>query len=219
MPQSTPLLKLCGITRFSDAWAAMQNGYSYLGFNFVRGGKRFVDPAQAATIVAQARDLCAKNAHYHLPQFVGVFQDESAGEVEAVLRAVPLDALQFHGSESVDYIRQFDKAEKLIIKVFAVDASFEPRSLDEFDAVSDCFLFDTKQGGASGGTGEVFDWSLVPPTDKRFFLAGGLGPANLRAAVQATRPFALDLNSKLEIAPGIKDPKLIAEAAKLLAPN
>jgi phosphoribosylanthranilate isomerase len=206
----SPALKLCGITRVEDALVAAECGYRYLGFNFVKGGKRCVDPSKALEIAKAVR------VKYPAVEFVAVFQNASPEFVRQILAKVPVKILQFHGDESPEYLAEFYKKKDLrVIKVFAVDENFDGALLRGFDSVSDFYLFDTKSGPLSGGTGKAFDWKLIPQTEKPYYLAGGIGPENIREALAAVRPFALDLNSKLEVAPGIKDTGRIQECAEL----
>jgi phosphoribosylanthranilate isomerase len=207
-PLPSVRLKLCGITRAEDAHVAAECGYHYLGFNFVESGKRFVAPQVAAQIKAGIQ------AAFPSVEGVAVFQNASPEYVRQILAKVPVQILQFHGDEPPEYLAEFYKKQELkIIKVFAVDENFDGALLRGFDSVSDFYLFDTKSGPLSGGTGKAFDWTLIPQTSKPFFLAGGIGPENIREALAAVRPFALDLNSKLEVAPGVKDTGKIRECA------
>lgn len=197
-------VKICGITRLSDALHAISHGVGWLGFNFVPGSKRFIAPAEAAGIIAS------------LPtgiRSVGVFMDQDEGSIRSVLSRVPLDTLQFHGNETPELLARFDVA---IIKAFAVDATFAPSAISAYGSVADYYLFDSKVAGQTGGTGHAFDWNLLPKCGKPFFLAGGIGADNAVDAVRQASPWALDLNSKLESAPGIKDPALVAKCLEQL---
>lgn len=197
-------IKICGITRLEDALYATQCGVQWLGFNFVASSKRYIAPEQAAQITKQLP---------HSVQTVGVFMDHSIEEVESILQIAPMSVLQFHGSESPAFLERF-KIPK--IKVFAVDSSFLPESVLPYNPCADFFLFDAKMGHQTGGTGQVFDWNLIPQTSKPFFLAGGIGPSNVLQALQQVHPFAVDLNSKLESIPGIKDPGLVQQCVQLI---
>lgn len=200
----TMQVKICGITRLSDALHAISHGVGWLGFNFVPGSKRFIAPAEAADIVAS------------LPpgiRSVGVFMDQDESSIRSVLSRVPLDTLQFHGKEPPELLARFGTA---IIKAFAVDSSFDPTAISAYGAVADYYLFDSKVAGQTGGTGHAFDWNLLPECGKPFFLAGGIGADNAVAAVGQAAPWALDLNSKLESAPGIKNPSLVTKCLEQL---
>lgn len=199
-------IKICGITRLADALHAVSLGVGWLGFNFVPSSKRYINPIQAAAIIGQLRPGVRS---------VGVFMNQSPADIQAVLDQVALDVLQFHGEESPKELALFAQPK---IKVFAVDHTFDPRTLAPYETCADFFLFDSKIGNQSGGTGAVFDWSLIPRTSKPFFLAGGIGPVNLQAAITAVQPYGVDLNSKLESSPGIKDPALVEQCVKIILP-
>lgn len=197
-------IKICGITRLDDALYAAHCGVQWLGFNFVASSKRYIAPELAAQIIKQLPSSV---------QSVGVFMDHSIETVESILQMAPLNVLQFHGSESPAFLEHFKHP---TIKVFAVDSTFQPQSLLPYNHCADYYLFDAKIGQQTGGTGHVFDWDLIPPTTKPLFLAGGIGPSNVLQALQQVHPFAVDLNSQLESAPGIKDPDLVKQCVQLI---
>lgn len=197
-------IKICGITRLEDALHAVAHGAGWLGFNFVPGGKRTVATEVAASICAQLPSHVRR---------VGVFMNQQAEEIRAVLKTVPLDVLQFHGNEAPALLELFDLTK---IKVFAVDSAFDASSMSPYMDVADYLLFDSKVGSQTGGTGAAFDWSLLPISPKPFFLAGGLGVDNIEEAINQAKPWGVDLNSKLENAPGVKDPVLVERCLKLI---
>ena len=187
-------IKICGITREQDALAAAAAGADAIGLVFYAPSPRAVDPAQAARIVAA------------LPPFVttvGLFVDAEPAAVRAVLAEVPLDLLQFHGEESDDYCRQFGRPYLKAVRV---------RSADQLQDVAAQWpgaagiLLDSYKPGVPGGTGEVFDWRLVPrERDWNLVLAGGLAAGNVRQAIDEMQPWAVDVSGGVEAAKGIKD--------------
>lgn len=187
-------IKICGITREQDALAAAAAGADAIGLVFYAPSPRAVDAAQAARIVAA------------LPPFVttvGLFVDAEPAAVCAVLAEVPLDLLQFHGEESDDYCRQFGRPYLKAVRV---------RSADQLQGVAAQWpgaagiLLDSYKPGVPGGTGEVFDWRLVPrERDWNLVLAGGLAAGNVRQAIDEMQPWAVDVSGGVEAAKGIKD--------------
>ena len=204
-------IKICGITRHADALAAVEAGADALGFVFWPGTPRRVDPAVARDIVATLGPFITT---------VGLFVDQPAHEVMAVLDAVPLAALQFHGHESADYCRSFRRP---YIKAFPVPAGArEADLLESAAAYSDAagWLFDAPaRDGLPGGTGHTFAWSALPGSMARpLVLSGGLTPANVGAAIRALRPFAVDVSSGVEITgPDGQPVKGCKDAAKVAA--
>lgn len=192
-------VKICGITRADDAQAAVDHGADAIGLVFHAPSPRFVTLERAAEI---ARGM---------PPFVtrvGLFVNAGADEVHATLSRVPLDLLQFHGDESPEYCRQFDRP---YIKAIAMRDETEPET--GFSRYGDAqgFLLDSCVAGVAGGSGQVFDWGRIPPSrPKPLILAGGLGPENVAAAIRAVRPYAVDVSSGVEQAKGIKDAARIA---------
>lgn len=191
-------IKICGITRPEDARAAVRSGADAIGLVF------YPDSPRAVTI-EQARAVAAV-----VPPFVtvvGLFVDAEPAQVSDVLQAVPLGLLQFHGGESADYCRQFQRP---WIKALRV------RSADDIAAGLAAYtdaaglLLDAWQEGVPGGTGKTFDWRLVEQQQAQpLVLAGGLNAGNVASAIAAVRPFAVDVSGGVESAPGIKDPARI----------
>ena len=187
-------IKICGITREQDALAAAAAGADAIGLVFYPPSPRAVDAGQAARIVAA------------LPPFVttvGLFVDAEPAAVRAVLAEVPLDLLQFHGEESDDYCRQFGRPYLKAVRV---------RSADQLQDVAAQWpgaagiLLDSYKPGVPGGTGEVFDWRLVPrERDWNLVLAGGLVASNVRQAIDEMQPWAVDVSGGVEAPKGIKD--------------
>lgn len=203
-------IKICGITREEDARAAIDAGADALGFVFVPGTPRFIEPERAAAIV------------HGLPPFVsrvGLFVNADPGFIRATLAEVRLDTVQLHGDESPQVGRDLRKQAR-VIQAFRVQG---PETLDRLPAYrdsSDAWLLDAYVPGAAGGTGARFDWNLaVQARDlgHPLILAGGLKPENIAEAVRQVRPFAIDVSSGVESAPGRKDPdkvRRLIEAAR-----
>lgn len=192
-------VKICGITRSEDLAAACHAGADALGFVFYAKSPRNLTVGQAAALVAQ------------LPPFVqsvGLFVDAEPAFVEAVLKAVPLDLLQFHGNEQPDYCRTFGRPYLKAVRM-RKGTDLVKYCVDFDDARA--LLLDAYVPGMPGGTGERFDWDLIPSGLARpIVLSGGLNPDNVAQAVKAVRPWAVDVSSGVEAAPGIKDAARVA---------
>ncbi len=190
--------KICGITRIEDALVAAEAGADAIGLVFYAKSPRAVSVQQARAIIAA------------LPPFVttvGLFVNASRSELNAILDAVPLDLLQFHGDESpadcAGYRRPYIKA--LRVKP-GDDIAAQAAQYSQASGI----LLDTYVAGVPGGTGEAFDWSLVPQgLSKPIILAGGLCAENVRAAIQQVRPYAVDVSGGVEASKGIKDAEKI----------
>lgn len=193
-------VKICGITRLEDALFAVNAGADALGFVFYDKSPRRIDVTQAATIC------------YALPPFitrVGLFVNASAEYVYSVLQHVPLDVLQFHGDETPAYCAQFDKS---YLKAIRVTAATDLLKYAADFATASGLLLDAYVPGIPGGTGETFDWSMVPKEClKPLILSGGLTPENVSEAIKQTRPWAVDVSSGVESAKGIKDMHKVAQ--------
>jgi phosphoribosylanthranilate isomerase len=187
-------VKICGFTRVEDAVCAARLGVDAIGLVFYPPSPRNVGVEQAVKIV---------NA---LPAFVSVvalFVDEQESQIRKILQRVPIDCLQFHGDESAEACRLYNKRYMKAVRVqHTIDIS--DLASQYHDAAG--LLLDAYHPGAKGGTGSRFDWELVPEQCVLpIILAGGLDENNARQAVQAVRPYALDVSSGVEAEKGVKD--------------
>ncbi|MDY6982327.1 MAG: phosphoribosylanthranilate isomerase [Pseudomonadota bacterium] len=188
-------VKICGITRPEDGIAAALAGADAIGLVFYDKSPRAID-------VQQAQAICAA-----LPPFVtkvGLFVNASHEFVSSVLTAVPLDLLQFHGDETGDYCHSFRHPYVKALRMKPdIDLALESRIFGSAQGI----LVDAWHEEQYGGTGISFDWSLVGSaiSNHRLILAGGLKPANVARAIEQVRPWAVDVSSGVESAPGIKD--------------
>jgi phosphoribosylanthranilate isomerase len=181
------MVKICGITTEEDARLAAAAGAGAVGFNFWPRSPRYVTPERAAALAGVLPAEVLK---------VGVFVDAPAAEVVSVCYRVPLDVAQLHGGAAPAGIRWW-----------RASTVAEFRAEEGAEAV----LVDTPAGAERGGTGRTFDWSLAAGLPGRIILAGGLGPDNVAAAIAAARPWGVDACSRLESAPGRKDPDKVKE--------
>ena len=187
-------VKICGITHAEDALAAVDAGADALGFMFVEASPRCVTHEQAAGILRELPPFVAR---------VGVFVNPSADKVRAAIAETGIDTLQFHGEETPAFCRQFGLR---VIKAFRVRDAESLKPLADFR--SETWLLDSFVVGKHGGTGAVFNWDLAAQAVQqggRVILAGGLSPENAADAVRRIRPYALDVSSGVELAPGRKD--------------
>ena len=199
----TTAVKICGITRPEDALAAARAGAHATGLVFYAGSPRHVAPARAAEIIRV------------LPPFVtvvGLFVDPQAEEVRATLAQAPVGLLQFHGAEAPAFCRQFKRPYLKAVRVKpGVDLLQYARDYHDAKAL----LLDNFVEGLHGGSGTVFDWSLIPRgLPLPVILSGGLTPENVMDAVRRVRPSAVDVSSGVESAKGIKDAAKIAAFIK-----
>lgn len=187
-------IKICGITRVDDAVMAASLGADAIGLVFAGESRRCVSPEQAREIVAAVPALIT---------VVALFRDPAASEVEAILDAVPVDLLQFHGKEDPAFCRGFGRR---YIKTVGLANLAAPEAVIGEYADAAAILFDSHAHGEAGGTGTAMDWNYLPETTHApVILAGGLRPDNVAQAVDEARPFAVDVSSGVESAPGIKD--------------
>lgn len=207
---STARIKICGITNLADARATIAVGADMLGFNFYRPSPRFIVPADARAIIEALRaDL--KNAERTVVT-VGVFVNESADSVVRIAEESGVAAVQLHGDESAEFCRGLKALlpDLFVIKVIRAGGEDVIERATGYDV--DAIMLDAFDIELRGGTGRTVDWTLahhVAQAVPRLFLAGGLSRENVRAAIDAVQPYAVDACSALESAPGRKDAERI----------
>jgi len=186
-------IKVCGLRRMEDVAFVNALKPDYVGFVFAES-KRRVTAEEAAKMAAALDPVIRK---------VGVFVDEDPAVVRCIANEVPLDILQFHGNESLDYVRSF--ADKETWKALSVAGKEDLEQMAQYPQMT--ILLDAKVSGIAGGTGVPFDWDLLSGPDldrERLVLAGGLNPDNVLAAIEQVHPFAVDVSSGVETE-GFKD--------------
>jgi len=192
-------VKICGITRIEDALEAVKQGADAIGLVFYTQSPRYVTPEQAAAIASK------------IPAFVsivGLFVDADAAEIKQVLSKVRLDLLQFHGDEPPAQCRQFSIPYMKAVRV-KTDTNLVQYAAEYADAKA--LLLDAFAEGVPGGTGQVFDWTLIPQNlALPVVLAGGLNAENVGQAISHVKPYAVDVSGGVEVSKGIKDAAKIA---------
>ncbi|MDQ6992065.1 MAG: phosphoribosylanthranilate isomerase [Mariprofundus sp.] len=186
-------LKICGITRLSDALRASDLGADALGFVFYKQSPRYIEPVKAAAIIRE------------LPPFVsavGLFVNPSQQEIDTTIACCPIDVIQLHGDETVAFC---SAQARRVIKAIAISTADDLKRASAFQC---SILLDAKApAGVYGGTGNCFDWSLLQTYKHPYplTLAGGLSSDNVANALTIRQWFALDVSSGVEASPGIKD--------------
>ena len=199
-------VKICGLRTRESVMASVDAGAAYLGFNFVSRSKRYVDIPTARSLALDVPPGVAK---------VALTLDAGDAELDAIIDAVPLDMLQLHGDETPDRVAEIRTRYGLpVMKAVGIADDSDLARLDEYSAVADQLLVDTKPpkaGDLPGGTGLPFDWRLI--ANRRWsvpwMLAGGLTPDNVAEAIARTGAQQVDVASGVETAPGVKDAALI----------
>jgi phosphoribosylanthranilate isomerase len=193
-------VKICGITSVGDGLAAARHGADAIGLVFYPPSPRRVTLERATEIAARLPAFVAR---------VAVFVNPAAVDVEQVIRACRPDLLQFHGEEAADFCRSFGVPFLRALRVRPGVDLLESLSLFG-DAAG--WLLDAYRQELYGGTGEAFDWGLIPRELARpLILSGGLDAENVGAAIRRVRPWAVDVSSGVEAAKGVKDERRIAE--------
>lgn len=195
----SPRVKICGITRIEDLRAACDAGADAVGFVFYDKSPRRVSIETAAALVRAVPPFV---------QTVGLFVNAEPAQVESVLAAAPLDLLQFHGDETPQACARYGRPWIKAIRVTPETDLLECAA--DFEAARG-LLLDAFVPGVPGGTGERFDWSLIPAgLPLPVVLSGGLDPDNVAEAVRRVRPWAVDVSSGVEASKGIKDAHKVA---------
>jgi len=196
-------LKVCGMRDADNILKVAALGVDYMGFIFYEKSPRYV--GEAFEIPAGFPEKVKK---------VGVFVDEEAEKMLMTGKRLKLDYFQLHGHEPAAVCQQLKEAGFGVIKVFSIGDEFDFGITEEYAAVTDFFLFDTK-GKFYGGNAQVFDWGQLNKYDQQvpFFLSGGLNPVNVLglSSLKGMNIHALDVNSGVETSPGVKDVEKIKE--------
>ena len=191
-------VKVCGVVDPDNALLAVNMGAHFLGLNFYPRSPRFVEARRAREIAEAVRGRVA---------LVGVFVNRPAVEVREIVEEVGLDLVQFSGDEGLEDVAPFAGR---AIKAFRSGGDPGREALAPYEDAW-AWLFDAPHGSLYGGTGAAWDYGSLGKLTaaRRVFLAGGLGPDNVRRAAESLRPYAVDVCSRVESAPGIKDAELL----------
>ncbi len=195
-------VKVCGITNLEDALTALELGADALGFNFHPQSPRYLTPAEAAKITSRIPPFACS---------VGLFVNVGdTSEVERMARSAGTRVLQLHGTESDEFVRKL-RSGWTVIKAFPVGEGEDGKRIRECPAQG--ILLDTADRRLHGGTGKTFDWTLCRKLEisRPLILAGGLHSGNVASAIRSVRPYAVDVCSGVESAPGKKDRSKMAE--------
>ena len=181
----------------------------YIGFIFFAKSKRYAGNLEKAALASISTSI----------KKTGVFVNEELKEVTEIVSHFNLDAVQLHGSESKDFCGSLKRENVELIKAFGVDEDFDFKVLEDYEDVVDYFLFDTKTSG-HGGSGKAFNWSVLDryKLNKPYFLSGGLSLENLEHVkdLEDKRLYAVDINSKFETEPGLKDIEKLKQAFEII---
>lgn len=191
-------VKYCGITRLNDAQAAIAAGADALGFVFYPPSPRAITAEQASKIIEQLPPFIA---------MVGLFVNATIDVIKQTVAETAINQIQLHGDETPEFCEQLQEALQLpVIKAVRVrDNAFLPRHPEHYSSVSGVLL-DAFSQSAYGGTGESFNWELIPSLNKPIILAGGLTPENVANAIEIAKPYAVDVSGGIETnQKGIKD--------------
>ena len=201
-------IKVCGLRDAENIKAVAALGPDYIGLIRYERSPRYVGNLDEAGLEA-------------LPEAIlktGVFVNESAESIQLLIEKYGLNAIQLHGNESADFAAAF-KNKVVVLKAFGVDENFDFKQLENYVGSVDFFLFDTKTA-AHGGSGETFNWSILNnyKLDVPFFLSGGLSLDNLAEIKNIKHPqfYGVDLNSRFETSPGMKDIEKLKKAFALI---
>jgi phosphoribosylanthranilate isomerase len=201
-------LKICGLREAENIQQVAQLSPDFMGFIFYKKSPRFVSP-----------DFVRPSNISTSIQKIGVFVNEEVAEVFRISKHYNLNGVQLHGSEPVQDCKVLKDSGLVVIKVFSIDDEFDFQSVTAYKSVVDYFLFDTK-GKAHGGNGYSFNWKKLAEYDQEipFFLSGGLSTENIVGVkdLSGMNLIGLDVNSGVEVSPGLKDVSKIESLVKIL---
>lgn len=207
-------VKICGMRDARNVAEIALLRPAYIGFIFYKRSLRYISPDNVFEYLPLLKSLDIKA--------VAVLVNEDLEQVDRIIQS-GFNVIQLHGEESFSYCEKLrNKHPDIeIIKVFGVDADFDFKETNKFSSIADYYLFDTKSP-QHGGTGKAFNWDMLKKYDqhKSFFLSGGIGKEQLEEVLRLKKEgmniCALDMNSKLEIAPGLKSVELVKDVLSVL---
>jgi phosphoribosylanthranilate isomerase len=188
-------VKICGLTNYDDAAAAVEMGADIIGFNFYKESPRYISPEKASEIIDK------------LPAFIdtaGVFVDASLDQIHKTISTCRLNWVQLHGNETPQFCKLLLSLDVKTMKAIRVKDDSDIKRAEEY--FTDAILLDAYDPLKYGGTGLTFDWNIIGHIGKRIFLAGGINPDNVVAAVELG-VYGIDVCSGIEKKPGKKDHK------------
>ncbi|MBX3596617.1 MAG: phosphoribosylanthranilate isomerase [Rhizobiaceae bacterium] len=201
-------IKICGLRTEETVAAALDGGASHIGFIFFPKSPRNIDPEEAGKLRKAARGRALA---------VAVTVDASDEFLGRIVDAMQPDILQVHGKETPERVRELKARFGLpVMKALSISAADDLDKVKPFIGVADRLLFDAKPPAGSqlpGGNGVSFDWTLLTalPADLDYLLSGGINASNIGSALRQAHPAGIDVSSGVEIAPGVKEPGLIAD--------
>lgn len=199
-------IKICGLKDPANMHEVVSLNPQYIGFIFYPLSARFVGDLDIENLRA------IKNV-----KKTAVFVNSSLAYIKEIVNKYQFEAVQLHGNEDPELCKEVKKIGVEVIKAFGVDNNFDFSILEEYLPVTDYFLFDTKTS-KHGGSGKTFDWDVLKqyPYSKPYFLSGGISPDNFMDAYtfEDDRLYALDLNSRFELSPGVKNINLLKQIFK-----
>jgi len=198
-------VKVCGMRDPENAGKISLTGPDFMGFIFYRGSARYIGDEPDLSLFGNiGRDI----------KKVGIFADEDRNRITDMAYLAGLDLVQLHGSETPLYCSALRSSGLTVIKSFGITGRFGFSILKDYESACDYFLFDSGTG-QSGGSGQKFGWDILERLDtgKPFFIGGGVGPGDTAKikALENTGLYAVDINSRFETSPGIKDESLVRE--------
>ncbi len=205
-----PLLKICGMTNRRNIEEILELKPDYLGFIFYSKSPRYVVGKSDSSYISTISERTITT---------GVFVDESASTILETADDYGLKAVQLHGNESPQICRHLKKSGLTVIKAFGISTADDILKTKDYEGVADFFLFDTKTD-KHGGSGQTFDWNILNEYKGKtpFFISGGIDADNIAEAAD-TGCYAIDINSRFETSPGIKNATLIKETLNTLTNN
>ena len=203
----TVQVKICGIKTLDVALSALESGADFIGLNFSPESKRKVGLADAVSIYNELEKRNSKAL-----SVVGLFYKNSLAEIQKTLEEIPFDFVQFVTHDETIHFDTIKKLHKKVIPQISVREKVSDKDLEKYN--TELIILDSYKEGLGGGSGNVFPWENAKSVNRKYLLAGGLNPFNVREAISVLQPFGVDVASGVETSPGEKDIKLIEEFIK-----